>query len=153
MLESLSLLPRLVNIRFAFPVIPVLDKIQNKSKTVKKGAAREGCGARPSSAFQLLPVADCEETEYHGRRGGCPCEPRWILLAIPSLFGRCEPPKPAVRISIWCAPARATLLAIRVYNSPRSHNHSKIPVYRCSPFPGSDSVSSREPWSVKINDY
>jgi len=24
-------------------------------------------GARPSSAFQLVLVADCEETEYHGR--------------------------------------------------------------------------------------
>jgi len=36
---------------------------------LKKGAARGLRGARPSSAFQLLPVADCEETEYHGRGG------------------------------------------------------------------------------------
>ena len=33
---------------------------------LKKGAARGLRGARPSSAFQLLLVADCEETEYHG---------------------------------------------------------------------------------------
>ena len=35
---------------------------------LKKGAARGLCGARPSSAFQLVLVADCEETEFH-RRG------------------------------------------------------------------------------------
>jgi len=34
---------------------------------LKKGAARGLRGARPSSAFQLVLVADCEETEYHGR--------------------------------------------------------------------------------------
>ena len=33
----------------------------------EKGAARGMCGARPSSAFQLVLAADCEETEYHGR--------------------------------------------------------------------------------------
>jgi len=49
----------------------------------KKGAARGMCGARPSSAFQLVLVADCEETEYHERgvfmrvsldSGGDPCK-------------------------------------------------------------------------------
>jgi len=33
---------------------------------LKKGAARGMCDARPSSAFQLVLVADCEEIEYHG---------------------------------------------------------------------------------------
>ena len=26
-------------------------------------------GARPSSVSRLLPITDCEETEYHGLRG------------------------------------------------------------------------------------
>jgi len=34
--------------------------------TLQKGAAPPMCGAWPSSAFQLVLVADCEETEYHG---------------------------------------------------------------------------------------
>ena len=34
---------------------------------LKKGAARGLRDARPSSAFQLLLVADCEETECHKR--------------------------------------------------------------------------------------
>ena len=34
---------------------------------LKKGAARGLRGARPSSASQQTLVADCEETEYHGR--------------------------------------------------------------------------------------
>jgi len=51
---------------------------------LKKGAARGLRGARPSSAFQLLLVADCEETEYHGR--GRPCVSRCVLLAIYPTF-------------------------------------------------------------------
>jgi hypothetical protein len=59
---------------------------------LKKGAARGLCGARPSSAFQQALVADCEETEYHGR--GMPV--RASLDSVSHLIGHW----PAIEIQI-----------------------------------------------------
>ena len=89
------------------PGFKISDQVPSSSKTclrlnaypgvviiLKKGATRGLCGARPSSAFQLVLVADCEETEYHGRGVS-------MRVSLGSFGHESEFPKASYSMSYW----------------------------------------------------